>query len=573
MSCKGTEVQFDLFNTLIDDTLNRSEAMLMQLKPGINHLSMNATNVTLKKNDRNTDETKTARECGSTQGSSLNRLNVDGIQRSTKQQAGTEGNVGELFRFGTDSNDALKPTDTVYESHDGKKILIVREYDKTNGIQRGEPQPITPRRVRAVPEACAVESTEKFHSTATRQHSVGQHLNAECTNVDEGATLYKKRSNHPSSSTLLSPTPSDDFWLEYVCCCGTTSNLRGLLRQRCSATYHVRIALIGLKELNPAKDSILRAIEKKDLALTALIDLEGSSRAKRSIPFLERKRRRDLIVLIDLEGPKQLKLSIPFRREKTEKRSVKGVTTNGDSEPCCYTVLRCPHYALRSGQSESKQHDGVEADETFHSVSKREEKPRSHRADRFGRIESGETFHSVSRKERKPRSHRADRFGRTESEERFHAVSRREHLFVSFRILFIWDERQHLQGFCRLKQCRARSLRSERFGRDSSGNPDQSLSSTKTSEIGVHMCSSVVSPTSSASTRSQGGFTKSNNHRMASESGSSRSDGYRVDLMIVATSKKCGRNRVHLEAECPNFEPHNIRINEKTVYQAGENDR
>ncbi|KHN85941.1 hypothetical protein Tcan_09159 [Toxocara canis] len=103
MSCKGTEVQFDLFNTLIDDTLNRSEAMLMQLKPGINHLSMNATN-----------------------------------------QAGTEGNVGELFRFGTDSNDALKPTDTVYESHDGKKILIVREYDKTNGIQRGEPQPITP---------------------------------------------------------------------------------------------------------------------------------------------------------------------------------------------------------------------------------------------------------------------------------------------------------------------------------------------------------------------------------------------------------------------------------------------
>uniref|UniRef100_A0A915A2X9 Uncharacterized protein n=1 Tax=Parascaris univalens TaxID=6257 RepID=A0A915A2X9_PARUN len=99
------------------------------------------------------------------------------------------------------------------------------------------------------------------------------------------------------------------------------------------------------------------------------------------------------------------------------------------------------------------------------------------------------------------------------------------------------------------------------------------MSSTRTSEIGSHMSSSVVSPVSAtASVHTQNDVTKSISHEMASGGEKQHSDGYWVDFVIVAASKKRGHRQLQVEADCPKFEPDNVRINKKNVHCLKEDD-
>lgn len=60
-------------------------------------------------------------------------------------QSGIKPDLEDVLRFATDGNDAnLKHTDTVYESHDGKKILLIREFDKPTNTHREKPKSVTP---------------------------------------------------------------------------------------------------------------------------------------------------------------------------------------------------------------------------------------------------------------------------------------------------------------------------------------------------------------------------------------------------------------------------------------------
>lgn len=60
-------------------------------------------------------------------------------------QEGVKQSLEEVLRFGTDAKDAdLKHKDTIYESHDGKKILLLREFNRSPDAHHTGPQPMTP---------------------------------------------------------------------------------------------------------------------------------------------------------------------------------------------------------------------------------------------------------------------------------------------------------------------------------------------------------------------------------------------------------------------------------------------
>uniref|UniRef100_A0A914ZZU3 Uncharacterized protein n=1 Tax=Parascaris univalens TaxID=6257 RepID=A0A914ZZU3_PARUN len=73
MSCNRLRHQFDLFNKLIDDTLECSEAALVELKLNKKDLQVKEANAKVKKDVAAKGEIKTARECRTTNSLSLAR--------------------------------------------------------------------------------------------------------------------------------------------------------------------------------------------------------------------------------------------------------------------------------------------------------------------------------------------------------------------------------------------------------------------------------------------------------------------------------------------------------------------